>query len=187
MEPCVDCHIFGVSGETRSFTDYVADSTFRFPEGLINGRLVANDERLNELVVQQQRSVCRGRVHQPKQENAFGQVVEGNPEEENVREELEEREESVGDPICKPFGIIVLLFAFNRFDGCISGVNKSNEVAKEGSAISNDQIQCRKRDQAQDDKEAWYFGFILKLGENVGEKSRLMKRLVQTHLPAFVG
>jgi len=186
MKSGVDGRIFGVRGETRGFADGLANGALRFSEGRIDRRLVAQNEGENELVVHQQGSVVGPRIHQPQQENAFGQIVKWNPEEEDVGEEFEKGEEGVSDPVGQPLGIVILLFAFDRLYGCISGVNKSNEIAKEGGAISNDQIQSRQSDQAQDNKESWNFGFVLKLGENVGEKVLLMKRLVQTHFPAFV-
>jgi len=187
MNTGVDGRIFRVRGKTGSFANCRANSTFSFSKGRVNRGLVAQNKWLNELVVQQQGPVACRWVHQPKQENAFGQVVEWNPEKEDVGEKFEKREESVGDPIGEPFGIVILLFAFNRLDGGISGVNESNEVAKEGGAVSNDQVESRQCDQAQNNKESRYFRFILKLCENVGEKVLLMERLIQSHPPAFVG
>jgi len=139
--------VLGVRGETRGFTDCGANGAFGFSKGHVDGLLVAQNERLDKFVVQEKGSIGRRWVHKPKKENAFGKIVEWNPEQKDVGEEFEEREESVGDPVSQPFGVVVLLFAFNRLDGGIGGVNESNEVAKKGCAISNDQVECRQCDQ----------------------------------------
>jgi len=186
VESSVDCRVFGVRGEARGFADSLTNGALRFPEGRVNRRLMAKNERENELVVQQQGSVVGPRIHQPQQENAFGQIVKWNPEEENVGEEFEKGEKGVSDPVSQPLGVVILLFAFDRLYGCISGVNKSDEVAKEGGAISNNQIQCRQSDQAQDNEEPRDFGFVLQFGEKIGEKVLLMQRLIETDFPALV-
>jgi len=194
VKSSVDCRVFGVRGEARGFADSLTNGALRFPEGRVNRRLMAKNERENELVVQQQGSVVGPRIHQPQQENAFGQIVKWNPEEENVGEEFEKGEKGVSDPVSQPLGVVILLFAFDRLYGCISGVNKSDEVAKEGGAISNNQIQCRQSDQAcnqctanfQDNEETWDFGFVLQFGEKIGEKVLLMQRLIETDFPALV-
>jgi len=186
VKSSVDCRVFGVRSEARGFADSLTNGALRFPEGRVNRRLMAKNERENELVVQQQGSVVGPRIHQPQQENAFGQIVKWNPEEENVGEEFEKGEKGVSDPVSQPLGVVILLFAFDRLYGCISGVNKSDEVAKEGGAISNNQIQCRQSDQAQDNEESWDFGFVLQFGEKIGEKVLLMQRLIETDFPALV-
>jgi len=132
--------VLGVRGKTRGFIDRGANGAFGFSKGHVDGVLVTQNERLDKFVVEEKGSIGRRRVHEPKKENAFGKIVEWNPEEKDVGEEFEEREESVGDPVSQPFGVVVLLFALNRLDGGIGGVNESNEVAKEGCAISNDQV-----------------------------------------------
>ena len=45
----------------------------------------------------------------------FGQIVKWNPEEENVGEEFEKGEKGVSDPVSQPLGVVILLFAFDRF------------------------------------------------------------------------
>jgi len=61
---------------------------------------MSEDEGRNELVVEKERSIASRRIHQPQQEDAFGEVVEWDPEEKDVGKELKKREEGIGYPVC---------------------------------------------------------------------------------------
>jgi hypothetical protein len=82
--------VLGVSGKTRGFIDSGANGAFGFSKGHVDGLLVAQNEGLDKFVVQEKGSIGRRWVHKPKKENAFGKIVEWNPEEKDVGEEFEE-------------------------------------------------------------------------------------------------
>lgn len=152
MNTRVDGSILGIRGQAGCFGHGITDGSLSFSKGRINRGLVSQDEWLNELVVKQQGPISLRRIHQPQEENAFGEIVKGNPEEEDVREKLEEGEESVGDPICQPFSVVVFLFAFDRLDRGVSGINEADEVAEESGAVADDQVKGGQRDQPQDNE-----------------------------------
>lgn len=149
MNTRVDGSVFGFWSESRNFTDGRANRGLGLSEGRVDCRLMSEDEGWNELLVEKNRSVARcWGVHQPQHEDAFWKVVEWDPEEEDVRKELEKGEEGVSYPVGQPLGVVILPFALNCLDWGIGGIDKSNEVAEESGAISNDQVKGRKRNQA---------------------------------------
>jgi hypothetical protein len=86
----------------------------------INEALLSQQVRSQHLVVDDG-GTLELRQDQVADQDQFESVVEGNPVEENVREELDDGEETVDAPVGEPLTVVVLVVGFNGFEGLVGG------------------------------------------------------------------
>lgn len=61
-------------------------------------------------------------------------MVKWDPEEEQIGERFDEREEGEHDPVRQPQIVVLFSSCLEGFEGAVNGVCKSNQVAKRASA-----------------------------------------------------
>lgn len=130
-----------VSARILGFADHVGGNGACLVEGLVHLVLVFEEERSQDAVVDLDRAVVAAGNHAVYQEPALAEGVEGYPEEEDIAEELEDREGAVHHPVCQPLGIVVFQIGFNSLHRCISRVDEADEIAQEVGSISDHQVE----------------------------------------------
>jgi len=86
------------------------------------------DERADELCVQEVGSIPWHICEAPDKETALKEPVEWNPKEEDIREKLHKMEATVDNPICQPLCVIIFACALNSFNATVCWVHKSYEI-----------------------------------------------------------
>lgn len=93
-----------------TFTGLVSDLV----DDLVYSVLVLEHEWLQDSVVDQVGATVLARDHEPQKDEAFGERVQWDPEEEEIAKELQDAKKGVDAPVHEPLGVIVLDC---RFDG----------------------------------------------------------------------
>lgn len=132
----------------------------------IDSRLVAQEHGSDQLVVDDERPVCE-RIEAPDEESDFGQPVEGEPAQDQVREELEQTEERVHDPVREPLRVVVTamrlqcmnpvvgmwaddqsLTQHQAYVRAISRIQEAHHVADQLRKVTQYHVQAEDCDQA---------------------------------------
>ena len=106
-------------------------------QSLVNLPLMLVEPRFDYLVVDGNRPVPVGRNHAVQQEQTLEEEVEGDPKEEDIAGDLNEREGAVDHPIRQPLGVIIRFLALNGLDRGIGRVEEPNEIAEEGGPVAH--------------------------------------------------
>ena len=83
--------------------------------GFVDGRLMSNNKRTNDSIIDHESASVLTWNHQPQQKDAFVQSVKRNPEKQVVAEKLQNAEQSVHTPVHQPFRVIVFNRRLDRF------------------------------------------------------------------------
>lgn len=137
-------------------------------------------------MVDENGSVVFSRHHEPDEEAAFHEIVERDPGDDNVGKPEDDGEEGVHDPIRHPFGVIILLWCFDGFEGGISWVKEAYEVGEKFGAIADNEYQRAKGDHGQDKVHSWKMRSFLECNKKIDERvcsCRLIQLLFQLGFP----
>ncbi len=74
------------------------------------------EEWSDDFVVDNVAAAVLARHHEPEKEQALGERVQRDPEEQLVAEELQDAEQGVGSPVHEPLGVVLLRLALNSLD-----------------------------------------------------------------------
>lgn len=83
---------------------------------IVHGRLVFQEKWPDHALVQDVRTVPSYRSHAPNQEQTLASIVKGEPEEEDVRERLDDAEEAINNPVGQPLCVILFNLALDGFN-----------------------------------------------------------------------
>jgi hypothetical protein len=74
------------------------------------------------------------------------EVVEGEPAEQQVGEELKNGENGKNNPVCEPLGVVLFGAGLQGLHGVEGWVEEANHVAQQLSSIAEKQVQCEESD-----------------------------------------
>lgn len=132
--PCFLLVLFVVEGPVNSLLcdglSYVLSLGTQIADHTLHGGLVFQKKWSDHALVQDFGAVPRYWSHTPYEEQTLASIVKGEPEEEDVREELNNAEESVNNPVGEPLCVILLNIALDGLNREICWIDKSNQVAE---------------------------------------------------------
>ncbi|GIY18989.1 hypothetical protein CEXT_681361 [Caerostris extrusa] len=140
---------------------------------------MGQENRVDEPVVDKLGPIQAERHEAPDKEYAFQQPVKGNQGQNEVGEELDEREGGEDHPVGQPASVVFLVSRFDGQDGGIGWIGEANSVADDLSTVSNDDHGGHDETGCEDDLPSLDAGEILHFFQHFIQFVVFLQLLVQ--------
>ena len=133
---------------SRSLRNDSVSRLFGISQDGVDLGLVLFEKVLQERLVQEL-GTLRLWQHGPQKEGKFEGIPEGDPVEQKVDKDLQDRKGGVDDPVDQPLRIFRPVLALNGLEGLEGGVDESDNAAEGASTDSKEDEQDKQHEAAQ--------------------------------------
>lgn len=154
------------------FAGYVVLVCFGFGQ-------VREEYRSDEAVVDELGSVQAAGDHTPYEEDALEKPVEGDEKQDEIREELDERQRREHHPVGQPERVVFLVAGLDGQNRGVRGVGESDQAGDQLGAVSDDDQRTENEAGAQNKFAPLDAGPLLDFLQELVELVVLLQLLVQ--------